>query len=326
MKVYNRKTGQMETEEEYGEGMLRFLYTTAPGRVLLKFVAARPYFSRLRALYQKSPASRKDIGPFIEKYHVDMSGYEGKYACFNDFFIRKKVAGAGAASAGKAGEGADGRYVIPAVADSKLTVYRISDDLRINVKHSVYTLEELLMPDAGRGCPGGRPAKRGGKLRHAKAPAEWREKLRLETFRGGCCLVFRLSVSDCHRYHFIDDGSYRMRYRIRGLLHTVRPIAAAYRVYSRNQREVSVLQTEHLGRVIQVEVGALLTGGIRNHDVKTFSRMEEKGYFEFGGSTIIVLLRDNAVIDADILRCGGMQTEVKVEAGERIGEWRAGGA
>ena len=324
MEVYNRKTGRMETEEEYGEGMLRFLYTTAPGRVLLKLVAARPYFSRLRALYQKSPASRRDIGPFIEKYHVDMSGYEGKYACFNDFFIRKKAVRA--AAGGTGGTRANGCYVIPAVADSKLTVYRISADLRISVKHSVYTLEELLAPEAGRGCPGGRTIKRRGKLRHAEAPAERRGKLRLETFRGGYCLVFRLSVSDCHRYHFIDDGAYRLRYRIRGLLHTVRPIAAAYRVYSRNQREVSVLQTEHLGRVIQVEVGALLTGGIRNHDVKTFSRMEEKGYFEFGGSTIIVLLRDNAVIDADILRCGGMQTEVKVEAGERIGEWRAGGA
>ena len=39
--------------------------------------------------------------------------------------------------------------------------------------------------------------------------------------------------------------------------------------------------------------------------------------------SIIMLLRDNAVIEAGILRCSRMQTEVKVEAGERIGEWRA---
>ena len=45
-----------------------------------------------------------------------------------------------------------------------------------------------------------------------------------------------------------------------------------------------------------MEVGALLVGKISNHTQSGFvMRGEEKGYFEFGGSTIVLLLEKNAV-------------------------------
>ena len=76
---------------------------------------------------------------------------------------------------------------------------------------------------------------------------------------------------------------------------------------------------DNLGKVVQIEVGALLIGCIRNNNQKYFIKGEEKGYFEFGGSTIILLLKDNVKIDEDIIEQINQGREVKVSIGERIG-------
>lgn len=280
MLVYDRKTGSVIEEQEYGETAVRFLYNTFPGRVLLKLVAARPFFSRLRALYQKSAISKRDILPFVQKYGVDMTGYEDTYVCFNDFFTRRRAIPRTATA-----------RELTAPADAKLLAYKISKDLRIRVKHGCYTLGEIL-----------------------------KEPVDVTPFEDGCCLVFRLSVSDCHRYYFMDDGEYVGRYRIKGLLHTVRPISAGYRVFCSNQREVSLLKMRNLGSVIQVEVGALLVGCVKNHDAEEFSKLEEKGYFEYGGSTILVLVGSRVKIDQDIWENSRLGLETKVVIGEKIGE------
>ena len=50
MKIYRRDTGSYEEEQEFQAGLLRVLYETVPGRVLLK-AAIHPAASRLYALY-----------------------------------------------------------------------------------------------------------------------------------------------------------------------------------------------------------------------------------------------------------------------------------
>ena len=70
-----------------------------------------------------------------------------------------------------------------------------------------------------------------------------------------------------------------------------------------------------------MEVGALMVGKISNHK-KTghVKRGEEKGMFEFGGSTIILLLKENSVsIDEDILANSADGYETIVKLGEKIG-------
>ena len=61
--------------------------------------------------------------------------------------------------------------------------------------------------------------------------------------------------------------------------------------------------TENFDKVIQVEVGAILVGKIVNlhHDNYKFKKGEEKGYFEFGGSTIVLITKNNIKIDDDII-------------------------
>jgi phosphatidylserine decarboxylase len=63
---------------------------------------------------------------------------------------------------------------------------------------------------------------------------------------------------------------------------------------------------------------------VPTHDSTTFRKGDEKGYFEFGGSSIVLLLKKDAIqIDSDILDCSAKGIETKVNLGERIGEKRA---
>lgn len=280
MEIYDRKNKLIVEEKEYQKKTLEFLYNTKKGRFLLKYIVAKPFFSKLRGVYQRSCFSRKDIKPFIEKYNVDTSSFDlKKYKTFNDFFKRKK------------GLVIDGsRDVLISPADAKLSVYKITDDLRIDVKKSNYSISEIIGDS-------------------------WVAK----QYKGGYCLVFRLSIDDYHRYIHIDSGELKDVCKINGELHTVRPISSEYNVFSRNTRVVSILDTDNLGKIVQIEVGALLVGCIKNENDKYFIKGEEKGHFEYGGSTIILLLKDNVKIDEDIIEQNNLGREVKVSIGERIG-------
>ena len=280
--VYDRRSKRYIKEKEYKGEFLRFLYGTKLGRVLLVTVVARPYFSKLVGIYKKSKFSRKDIVPFVEKYKIDIKDYNlEKMNSFNDFFIRKRKISTENLKKGE----------LPAIADAKLLVYDITEDLRLDVKQSSYTVEEIL-----------------GDKKLAKE------------FCGGKCLVFRLTVDDYHRYHFLDRGVIKKHYKIKGELHTVRPIASKYRVYSRNCREITVMKTDNFGEVVQVEVGATLVGCIKNHNEGcVFEKLQEKGHFEYGGSTILLFMKNHVALDEDIDALSKRNIEVKVRIGERIG-------
>ncbi|MBQ3852912.1 MAG: phosphatidylserine decarboxylase, partial [Lachnospiraceae bacterium] len=176
-------------------------------------------------------------------------------------------------------------------ADSKLLVYNIEDDLRIEVKGRTYSLPELLFGNE-----------------------------ELPKYAGGLCLVYRLCVDDFHRYCFPDNGKIVSQKTIKGKFHTVSPVSKDHKIYKENHRVVSFLSTENFGEVINIEVGALLIGKIVNHDITEFSKGEEKGYFEPGGSTIIQIFEKDAVkIDEDILTQSRDHIETKVRFGEGVG-------
>ena len=280
MKIYRRDTGSYEEEQEFQAGLLRVLYETVPGRVLLK-AAIHPAASRLYALYQHAPLSRKKIEGFAAQNGIDLSGWNvDSFDSFNDFFTRRRVNHTYAAA-----------DELIALADSRLTAYPVSEDLRLRIKRSEYTLREIVG-----------------------------EEMPLAPFSGGTCLVFRLAVQDYHRYVFPDNGETVKTVTIPGVLHTVRAISESERVYARNHRVCTLLETEHFGPMLQVEVGAVMVGKIHNHPVRRFDRLQEKGYFEFGGSTILLLVPRCIAIDADILEKTREGVETKVTLGEKIGK------
>lgn len=280
-KIYNRDSKKLVEEKEYKEGILVFLYQTVIGRILLKLVIARPWFSNLRAKYQRSPKSKKDILPFVKEYYVDMSDYNmDSFESFNDFFIRKRTY-----------KTTTQPNELMAIADSKLSVYKIDETLKLKIKNSIYELNDIIQ-----------------------------KKEIADLYKNGYAFVFRLAVNDYHRYVFFDDGELVSSEYIRGELHTVRSISDQYKVYARNSRVVNVMDSKSFGIITQVEIGALLVGRIKNYNMQVFSRLEEKGYFEYGGSTIVMFFPPNIMIDEDILRQSQAGYETQVFIGDKIGQ------
>lgn len=280
MKIYDRAAGEYREETEYGGKSLKFLYGTAFGRILLKAFFCRRLYSELNGAFMRSPLSRGKIRPFIKKYGIDLSGCEKtSFKSFDDFFTRRYNFTADCSPDG---------LISPCCG--RLTVYPTDDELALKIKGSVYTLTEL----TGGGFD-------------------------LSDYCGGICFVYRLAVRDCHRYVFCDGGEVVRSEEIKGVLHTVRPISERFRAFAHNHRICTLLRTERFGDVIQIEVGALQVGKINNRSVKKFSRMEEKGFFSFGGSTIIQLFtKSAAVVDGDIAEHSKNGVEVLVKTGERV--------
>lgn len=283
IKLYNRKTKKYEEEIEYGNTFLNVLYNNAFGRFLLKFII-NPTISKIGGFYHDSFISKLKIKKFIKKNNIDITEFEKKdYKNFNEFFTRTIIENKRPLSSNKKD------FISP--ADSKLLVYNITADLKLTIKGSTYTLNELINNEED-----------------------------LSEYKNGLCLVFRLAVDDYHHYCYPDTGKLIKKNFIKGKLHTVRSVSQNYKIYKVNQREYSILKTDNFNEMIYIEVGALMVGKIINLDKKTFSKGEEKGYFKLGGSTIVILLKDNVVkIDNDILENSKNDIETKVKYREKIG-------
>ena len=209
-----------------------------------------------------------------------------KYHDFNEFFTRKILP--------------EKRPVdmrpesFTAPCDGLLSAYRIKQDTVIPVKQSRYSIGDLLDSD---------------------------EKAKF--FEDGICLVFRLCVDHYHRYFYNDDCVPSRPYFIKGKLHTVRPIALErVPVFTSNSREVTFMDTENFGTIAQIEVGAMLVGKIKNHEMTgPAKRGQEKGMFLYGGSTVILLVsKDKVSIAEDLYRNTQDYMETPVRWGEKIGE------
>lgn len=283
IKVYDRRTKQYYQEFESGKTFLNFLYNNFIGRFLLKIII-NPFISKIGGLYNDCFLSKYKINKFIKKNNIKIDEFEEKdYKNFNDFFTRKIKNNKRVINNNK------NEFISP--ADSKLLVYKITNDLVLNIKGSKYQVSDFV-----------------------------NSKEDLSEYKNGYCLVFRLSVDDYHRYCYPCDGSLIQNGFIKGKLHTVRSVSKKYKIYKLNQREYSILKTSQFGDIVYIEVGAVMVGKIVNYFQEKFSKGEEKGYFKLGGSTIVILVKDHVLsIDKDILEHSKKDIEVKVRYGEVIG-------
>ncbi|MGA0846845.1 MAG: phosphatidylserine decarboxylase, partial [Luteolibacter sp.] len=89
-----------------------------------------------------------------------------------------------------------------------------------------------------------------------------------------------------------------------------------------NKRVVARIDSDRCGSVWLIEIGATCVGSIRQTFTpeKSVTKGEEKGYFEFGGSSVITLFEPGAVVlDQDLLQCSADQTELYARFGTRMG-------
>jgi phosphatidylserine decarboxylase len=292
----DRLTRQKHTEKVYKGYALSLLYGNSwfshflrPW--LLPVLTKGPWFSRFYGRLQKQRSSARKIRPFIEKFGVDSSEFLDPvtaYRSFNDFFIRKLKPEARPITPDPcvAVIPADGRYYF--YAD-------IAQCPGFIVKGQKFELEALL----------GDPSL-------------------AKEFQGGSMVMARLCPSDYHRFHFPCDCLPGPTQLINGWLYSVNPVAIKrnVQIFAQNKRTLCELRTPLFGRLLYLEIGATNVGSIQ--ETYTPDQWQpkggEKGYFEFGGSALILLFPKNTItFDADLLAATEQGFEMRCLLGQSMG-------
>ena len=266
--------------------LLEVIYGHALTRMLLRPFLS-PAVSDICGKFLSTRLSRRIVPSFVKKNHIDLGIYERQeFDSYNAFFTRKIKAEQRPIN--------DQKNVLISPSDGKVTAYPITQKGRFWIKHTQYSAAQLL-----------------------------KDERLAERYMGGWIYVIRLTVDDYHRYCYVADGRKSRQRKIRGVLHTVNPVANDYYpIYKMNSREYCLLKTKELGTILLMEVGALMVGKISNHeeDSAQVKRGDEKGMFEFGGSTIVVMTEPGmAEPDKDIIHNTKAQAETLVKMGEPIG-------
>lgn len=270
------------------EKLLRKLYASKTGRIIIS-IMVQPFISKLGGFFMSTRLSKLSINSFIKKNNIDLSQYQNqKYKSFDDFFIRL------IRPENRPVDLSDDSLI--AISDGKLTVLPINKDSVFTVKNTVYSLKDLL-----------------------------RDEQLARQYQDGLFLLFRLTPDNFHHCCYIDNCKTNEPVFLQGFYHTVKPFANDYYpIYKENSRQYMLLNTENFSDVIMMEVGAMMVGRIENHPITPSAHKGQlKSYFRFGGSSVIVLLKkDVAVIDSDILENSARSIETIVCMGEKIGKKR----
>lgn len=288
----DRSTGEKRKEVVAGEGFIKLMSNTKAGNSLFELLIKKKLFSSIYGKLQDLKFSKRKINKFIDELAIDMAEAENEnissYSTFNEFFTRKLKPQSRPINFDK--------YKLISPADGKILAYENIDiNKLIQVKGYEYSLRELLQD----------------------------EDLANE-YQYGTYIIVRLSPSDYHRFHFVDNGYIDDSKHIKGYYYSVNPISLKkfIGVYCQNKREISTFKSENFDEILHIEVGATCVGSIvQTYESNSYVKKgDEKGYFKFGGSTVIMLIKKgNVKIDEDILINTKNGYETKVNIGEKIG-------
>lgn len=291
IKVYNRKTKNYEIEQVAGDSYINWIYSTPLGMKLLELFIKKKVTSRICGYYCDRAISKLKIEKFVDEFKIEMARYEipeKGFKNFNEFFFRKfKKEAIHIASDERS-------FISP--CDGKILAYETIDiNMLIQLKGMSYSLAELLGNDSIA-----------------------------SNYVQGSCLIVRLSPENYHRFHFVDQGTCSPTTKIKGFYYSVNPTSLnrISKLFCSNKREWSILNSKSFGEILYVEVGATFVGSI----IQTYSnngnikKGDEKGYFKFGGSTVILFLKKDVLkIDEDIIEQTSKGMECSVYMGEKIG-------
>jgi len=289
IQVFDRQRGIVAEEKVLGGGWIDRGYGTRIGSVLMGAPWFQRGMSRMIGAFQASAISRGRIDDFVRDFGVEIEDYEvpaAGFRSFSEFFVRSL-------KPGRRPFPADARR-LGSPAEGRLTVF----PLRNGRAQLIVKGQKLDVRDLAPGM----------------------EEIRQAMPHEGHVFVFRLCPIDYHRFHFCADGDIVRLGHQSGELHSVNP--AAHRVlpdiFLRNERQLCLYRSPTFGPLLQCEVGAFAVGKI----VQTFhghqvGRGQEKGYFDFGGSSVLLVTDARHLKpDEDLLR----RTEEGIESLVRVGE------
>lgn len=281
--MYIDRKGVIHKNSSSQDKLLNVVYSSALLRLLIKPLTL-PIVSKAAGIALDSSLSKLLIKPFIRANKIDMRDYEKKrYKSFNDFFTRRVLLNKRPIQ--------KARVISP--SDGRVSVYEINENSVFRVKGSDYSLFSLT-----------------------------RSRFLEKRFCGGTVVIIRLCPEDYHRYCYSMSGKKSCNIKIPGFFHTVNPAAfESVRVFSENTREYCLIKNRYTC-VLQMEVGALMVGRISNNDIFASRVLQgaEKGYFEFGGSTIILLLEKGVPVRNSFIENTQLGLETLIRQGEAITE------
>ncbi len=286
--VIERESGNAFEEPILGEKWIRWAYQDAHSSLLERLLFRTSLLSKLMGKWYDSSLSRRKIVPTIQELGIDESEFaepRENYHSFNDFFIRKLKPEARPFSTHP------DSLLCP--ADGRLLVFpKLTEDIFIPVKGYACSLHKMLPGISDR-------------------------------FVNGALALIRLCPADYHRYHFPCAGKIIGSSDLQGHLHSVNPIAleSGYDVFGENKRAYTLIETEDKGTIGFIEIGAFGVGSIVNtYHSHNVAAMAEKGYFKFGGSTIILVFEPNKIsFSPDLIAHSARGHETLVKVGQDLG-------
>ena len=287
IRYVNRQTGELKTEKVPGEKWLVWLYNNPMGEATLATLVKRKFVSSLYGRMMDKPSSAEKIQPFVKEYGIDLSIAEKQeFSSFNDFFTRKLKKSARPVDQDSS--------VVVSPADGRLMAWDNLSNTDFLIKGHRFDVSSFLQ-----------------------------DSLLAVRYKSGGLVVVRLAPNDYHRFHFPVSGKISPVHKIHGDYYSVNPIALREMadILLMNKREYTIIETARFGDIVMAEVGATMVGSIlQTYEDDTAIKGEEKGYFKFGGSTVVLLFEpDKVVIDEDLLINTGKNLETYVITGERIG-------
>ena len=282
-----RKSGQEKIENVPAGKMLHWLYQTFSGKIALQVLLKRKIISQLGGWYMNSRRSAKRIQAFVDEHQINLDEFRqstiSDYKTFNQFFYRSLKPGVRTMDKG-----------IVSPADGKILVFpKLENANTFFIKGIDFSLESFLQ-----------------------------NKELAEKYASGSMAIVRLAPADYHRFHFPETGEASPTKKINGAYFSVSPLALnqSLRIFCENKREYCLLSTQQYGEIAIIEVGATMVGSIiQTYNPGIVKKGDEKGYFAFGGSTVVLLFeKDKIKFDSDLIENTNKGYETTLKTGETI--------
>jgi phosphatidylserine decarboxylase len=287
----------------YLRACYQIMYQNPVGRRVIKFGFLKNLLKRSTArhgLNMDSPTSVAHLKEFILIYKVNVAEAERpleEYRTFNEFFSRKLKS-----DARPIASPTDDRVLVSA-ADCRMVCYQsVASAERIWLKGTPIDLPELVGHD-------------------------FRYLLSSE-LQNPAIAIARLAPNDYHRWHMPARAQLVKRTLLDGTYYSVSPRAVrACNVLTTNKRVVCLMDSSAigLGHWLLIAVGAAMVASIKIRDdlregESTLNKGEEHGYFQFGGSTLVLLFDSRRMrFDDDLIRSSSEAMEVYLKMGEQLG-------
>ncbi len=237
-----RNTGRVVDEKIYYDRLINYIYSAMRenNSILYRIITSKWISGVMAYINYEMPLGTKITGGnrFVEETGVDINEFYDSIESLDSArkFFERKI-----------------RYwecrpmnedtaVIVSPADSRMIIGSFSQDSMLFLKEKFFSYDELL---------GDR--------------SNWKA-----TFRGGDYAVFRLTPDKYHWNHSPVSGVVEDIYEIDGAYNSCNPgaVVAVSELYSKNKRVVTVINTDveggtRVGRVVMIEVVALMIGGIK---------------------------------------------------------------